>query len=120
MLKRFFCRPTTAELALRELRDAQHGYLEALSAMEYAKAMAEYHAGRILRLTIYVAPPPIPTGGTRAVSPGAPAAPDRPDMAQGHVGPLVGRHTRGDNAAAAAADMYWVRTTPMKATNQND
>ncbi len=53
-LKETFRRPSAETLALRELEDAKRSLLEALSGMEYAKRMAEYHNDRIKRLTTYL------------------------------------------------------------------
>ena len=53
-LKEVFRRPSAETLALRELEDAKRSLLEALSGMEYAKRMAEYHNDRIKRLTAYL------------------------------------------------------------------
>ena len=49
-MKRVFRRLTPAEMAARELADAELARLEALSATEYAEAMATYHQRRIERL----------------------------------------------------------------------
>jgi hypothetical protein len=53
-LKDYFRLPSAKELAVKELEMAQRKLLEALSAQEYAKRMAEYHQDRIKRLTAYL------------------------------------------------------------------
>jgi hypothetical protein len=53
-LKDYFRLPSPKELAAKELEMAQRKLLEALSANEYAKRMAEYHQDRIKRLTAYL------------------------------------------------------------------
>jgi hypothetical protein len=52
--KDYFRLPSPKELAAKELEMAQRKLLEALSANEYAKRMAEYHQDRIKRLTAYL------------------------------------------------------------------
>jgi len=52
--KETFRAPSAVELAIRELDSAERSLLEALSAAEYARRMAEYHTDRIHRLTIYL------------------------------------------------------------------
>jgi hypothetical protein len=46
--------PSAKELAAKELEQAQRKLLDALSAQEYAKRMADYHSDRIKRLTAYL------------------------------------------------------------------
>ena len=46
--------PSPKELAAKELEEAKRRFLEAQSAMEYAKRMSDYHADRIKRLTNYI------------------------------------------------------------------
>lgn len=56
MIKQFvetFRPPSAAQLAHRELEDAQRGFLEAKSQQEYATRMAQYHSDRVDRLTTY-------------------------------------------------------------------
>ena len=53
-MKRVFRRLTPAEMAARELADAELARLEALSATEYAEAMATYHDKRIARLRAFL------------------------------------------------------------------
>ena len=53
-LKDYFRLPSPKELAAKELETAQRKLLEALSAQEYAKRMADYHQDRIKRLTAYL------------------------------------------------------------------
>jgi hypothetical protein len=53
-IKDYFRLPSPKELAAKELEMAQRKLLEALSAQEYAKRMAEYHQDRIKRLTAYL------------------------------------------------------------------
>jgi hypothetical protein len=53
-LGRFFRQPTPKEMARRELAEAQRARLQALSAAEYAQAMALYHSQRIDRLHAYL------------------------------------------------------------------
>lgn len=53
--KRTMRRITPVEVAARELVDAQLAELEALSAQEYARAMATYNADRVLRLQKFLA-----------------------------------------------------------------
>ena len=48
--KRLFRKLSPAEMAARELHDAQLALLEAHSATEYASAMVTYHQQRIERL----------------------------------------------------------------------
>lgn len=53
-LKNYFRLPSAKELAAKELEAAQRKLLEALSAQEYAKRMADYHQDRIKRLSTYL------------------------------------------------------------------
>jgi hypothetical protein len=53
-LKDYFRLPSAKELAAKELETAQRKLLEAFSAQEYAKRMADYHSDRIKRLTTYL------------------------------------------------------------------
>jgi hypothetical protein len=53
-LKDYFRLPSAKELAAKELNEAQRKLLDALSAQEYAKRMADYHSDRIKRLTAYL------------------------------------------------------------------
>jgi hypothetical protein len=53
-LKDYFRLPSAKELAAKELETAQRKLLDALSAQEYAKRMADYHSDRIKRLTAYL------------------------------------------------------------------
>ena len=53
-IKDYFRVPSSKELAAKELEMAQRKLLEALSAQEYAKRMADYHSDRIKRLTTYL------------------------------------------------------------------
>lgn len=53
-VKTTFRKPSAIALAQQELDDAERSLLEALSSAEYAKRMADYHADRIKRLTIYL------------------------------------------------------------------
>ena len=53
-IKDYFRLPSAKELAAKELETAQRKLLEALSAQEYAKRMADYHPDRIKRLTTYL------------------------------------------------------------------
>jgi hypothetical protein len=53
-IKNYFRMPSPKELAAKELEMAQRKLLEALSAQEYAKRMADYHSDRIKRLTTYL------------------------------------------------------------------
>lgn len=54
MLKNLMKKPTAAELAAAELEQAEKSLLEAQAAAEYARAMCQYHQGRISRLRAYV------------------------------------------------------------------
>lgn len=54
LLKEYFRLPSAKELATKELETAQRKLLDALSAQEYAKRMADYHSDRIKRLTAYL------------------------------------------------------------------
>jgi hypothetical protein len=54
LLKDYFRLPSAKELATKELEAAQRKLLDALSAQEYARRMADYHADRIKRLTAYL------------------------------------------------------------------
>ena len=54
LLKDYFRLPSAKEMAAKELEMAQRKLLEALSAQEYAKRMADYHSDRIKRLTAYL------------------------------------------------------------------
>ena len=54
ILKDYFRLPSAKELAAKELEAAQRKLLDALSAQEYARRMADYHADRIKRLTAYL------------------------------------------------------------------
>jgi hypothetical protein len=53
-LKDYFRLPSAKEMAAKELEAAQRKLLDALSAQEYAKRMADYHSDRIKRLTTYL------------------------------------------------------------------
>ena len=53
-LKDYFRLPSAKELAAKELETAQRKLLDALSAQEYARRMADYHQDRIKRLTAYL------------------------------------------------------------------
>jgi hypothetical protein len=53
-LKDYFRLPSAKELAAKELEQAQRKLLDALSAQEYARRMADYHSDRIKRLTAYL------------------------------------------------------------------
>ena len=54
LLKDYFRLPSAKDLATKELEAAQRRLLDALSAQEYARRMADYHADRIKRLTTYL------------------------------------------------------------------
>jgi len=54
LLKNYWRLPSAKEMAANELESAQRKLLEALSAQEYARRMADYHADRIKRLTAYL------------------------------------------------------------------
>lgn len=54
LLKDYFRLPSAKDLATKELEAAQRRLLDALSAQEYARRMADYHADRIKRLTAYL------------------------------------------------------------------
>ena len=53
-IKEYWRMPSAKELAAKELAEAQKKLLDALSGMEYAKRMADYHSDRIKRLTAYL------------------------------------------------------------------
>jgi hypothetical protein len=53
-LKDYFRLPSAKEMAAKELAEAQRKLLDALSAQEYARRMADYHSDRIKRLTAYL------------------------------------------------------------------
>lgn len=46
--------PSATEMAAKELEEAKRRFLEAQSAMEYARRMSDYHADRVKRLTNYL------------------------------------------------------------------
>ena len=46
--------PQRIVLAAKELEEAKRRFLDAQSAMEYARRMSDYHADRIKRLTNYL------------------------------------------------------------------
>ena len=46
--------PSATEMAAKELEEAKRRFLDAQSAMEYARRMSDYHADRIKRLTNYL------------------------------------------------------------------
>jgi hypothetical protein len=46
--------PSPTEMAAKELEEAKRRFLDAQSAMEYARRMSDYHADRIKRLTMYL------------------------------------------------------------------
>jgi hypothetical protein len=46
--------PSSTEMAAKELEEARRRFLDAQSAMEYARRMSDYHADRIKRLTLYL------------------------------------------------------------------
>ena len=54
LLKDYFRLPSAKEIAAKELESAQRKLLDALSAQEYARRMADYHSDRIKRLTAYL------------------------------------------------------------------
>jgi len=54
LLKNYWRLPSAKEMAAKELESAQRKLLEALSAQEYARRMADYHSDRIKRLTAYL------------------------------------------------------------------
>ena len=53
-IKDYWRLPSAKEIAAKELESAQRKLLDALSAQEYAKRMADYHSDRIKRLTAYL------------------------------------------------------------------
>jgi hypothetical protein len=53
-IKEYMRLPSAKEMAAKELSEAQRKLLDALSGMEYAKRMADYHSDRIKRLTAYL------------------------------------------------------------------
>ena len=52
--KDYFRLPSAKEMAAKELEEAKRRFLEAQSAMEYARRMSDYHADRVKRLTNYL------------------------------------------------------------------
>ena len=46
--------PSAKQMAVKELEEAKRRYLDAQSAMEYARRMSDYHSDRVKRLTIYL------------------------------------------------------------------
>ena len=56
-LTRLFRRPTPAELAAKELADAELTLLSANTAKEYADSVIAYNMARIARLREYLACP---------------------------------------------------------------
>lgn len=46
--------PSPKEMAAKELEEAKRRFLDAQSAMEYARRMSDYHADRVKRLTNYL------------------------------------------------------------------
>jgi hypothetical protein len=54
LIKDYFRLPSAKEIAAKELESAQRKLLDALSAQEYARRMADYHQDRIKRLTAYL------------------------------------------------------------------
>lgn len=53
-LVRLFGRPSPAEMAAKELAEAELQRLSAHTGMEYAAAMVEYHTKRIERLKAFL------------------------------------------------------------------
>jgi hypothetical protein len=53
-LKELWRLPSAKEMAVKELEEAKRRYLDAQSAMEYARRMSDYHADRVKRLTNYL------------------------------------------------------------------
>jgi hypothetical protein len=53
-LKELWRLPSAKEMAVKELEEAKRRFLDAQSAMEYARRMSDYHADRIKRLTNYL------------------------------------------------------------------
>ena len=53
-IKEYWRLPSAKEIAAKELESAQRKLLDALSAQEYARRMADYHSDRIKRLTAYL------------------------------------------------------------------
>jgi hypothetical protein len=53
-LKELWRLPSATEMAAKELEEAKRRYLDAQSAMEYARRMSDYHADRVKRLTNYL------------------------------------------------------------------
>ena len=54
-IKRLFRKLTPAEMAAKELGDAELAVLEARTAHEYAQSMISYHEARIKRLRAFLA-----------------------------------------------------------------
>lgn len=53
-IKTMFSPPSAETIALHELEEAKRELLKAQSMNEYAAKMAEYHQGKIKRLTAYL------------------------------------------------------------------
>ena len=53
-LQNTFRAPSPVAMATQELEEAERSLLEAMSAAEYARRMADYHTDRIHRLTVYL------------------------------------------------------------------
>jgi len=49
-LRQLFQKPSPQELAARELKDAEHALLVALTGRDWAEASVDYNTKRILRL----------------------------------------------------------------------
>lgn len=54
-LSRLFRRPTPAELAARELAEAELQLLSAHTAKEYAESVIQYNESRLTRLRMFLA-----------------------------------------------------------------
>lgn len=53
-IKQLYAQPSAEAIALRELEQSKRELLNALSTQEYAAKLAEYHQGKITRLTKFL------------------------------------------------------------------
>ena len=53
-LKKLWATPSPESIALRELEESRRELLSAQTSQEYAAKMAEFHKGKIKRLTLFL------------------------------------------------------------------
>jgi hypothetical protein len=53
-IKKLWAAPSPESIALRELEESRRELLNAQTSQEYAAKMAEFHKGKIKRLTLFL------------------------------------------------------------------